>query len=755
MKNRPVSLGRGTVAAASAALALIASPARAVAPAVNPADAERIIGPLHTVLDKVPQGVPSRASVDAPLLGNGSFGAVVTGKPEAWPLQFWMMKGSFCKIRHDHRKGGPRPFGGLNIEIPALKDGEWHLEQHIHPAITTGRFRKDGLTVNLRAFLAATADVMIIELTAEGAPADSRLTLWPDTGRGSVEEKGETDGILWAKRTFAKNQPQGGTHPAEIETSAGVAVRVLAGNATRLEPGKPLTLAVTMQSSFDAQAPLEAAVKMARELTPASVKSLEDAHRQWWRSFWTQSLVEIDSPLVQQAYYMANYEQGCGMRDKNFPPGLFGLWVTHDDPCWAGDYHLNFDYQSQFYSLYKNNRIEQADTFEQPVLDFIDRGRWYAQNVLGIRGVYYPVGIFVKGMETSRQPTSNKPGVEKGGVFLGQKTNAAYCLVPISMRWWHTYDTEYGRKVYPFVVEVANFWEDYLVFKDGRYVVTADSSHESIHTGGDADINSPLSLGLIHNAFTLALDMSKELGLDAARREKWQHILTNLSKFPTFQKDGKTVFRYSEKGTEWVPDNSVGTQHIYPAGAIGLDDTELAEIGRNTIKAKSRWNCDNGVNSFYPAAVRVGYDPNEILRQLETLFFRNSARTDSQLPRNLEEGSTVPNTIHEMLCMSHRQVLRPFAVWPKDKDASFRNLRAEGAFLVSSTLKGGNVGFVRIFSEKGRDCTFVNPWPGKPVDAYRNGQKTDTLQGERITTKTTAGETLLLVPAGAPCPTEG
>ena len=32
-------------------------------------------------------------------------------------------------------------------------------------------------------------------------------------------------------------------------------------------------------------------------------------------------------------------------------------------------------------------------------------------------------------------------------------------------------------------------------------------------------------------------------------------------------------------------------------GAVGLDDPELAAIGRNTIKAKSRWNCDNGVNS--------------------------------------------------------------------------------------------------------------------------------------------------------------
>jgi hypothetical protein len=106
--------------------------------------------------------------------------------------------------------------------------------------------------------------------------------------------------------------------------------------------------------------------------------------------------------------------------------------------------------------------------------------------------------------------------------------------------------------------------------------------------------------------FETALDMSKEMGVDAARRKKWRHILEHMSKFPTFKKDGKTVFRYTEKGTEWVKDNSVGLQHIYPSGGVGLEDTKLAEIGRNMIDAKNRWGNDNGVNSSYPAAVRVG-----------------------------------------------------------------------------------------------------------------------------------------------------
>jgi len=115
----------------------------------------------------------------------------------------------------------------------------------------------------------------------------------------------------------------------------------------------------------------------------------------------------------------------------------------------------------------------------------------------------------------------------------------------------------------------------------------------------------------------------------------------------------------------------------------------------------------------------------------------------------LEDSSTVPNTINEMLCMGHHDVLRVFPVWPKGKDARFPNLREWGAFLVSSELKGGIVQYEKITSEKGRPCNLVNPWPGKAIDVYRDGKKVETLKGERVVLKTEAGATVVLISEGA------
>ena len=751
------------------------------------ADAERIVSKYKAVFAEPPTRVPSRDSVGGPLLGNGDLGAVISGTPEA--QRFWISKNNFWRLKDGHRLGGPRLFGGLEINIPALSGGTYLLEQQLFPAITVSRFTKGESTVTMRSFVAATEPFLLVELAVEGKPLEVETRLWAAPGRGSVESLGRKDAILWATKAFAED--------VKIPTAAACALAVLGGKVTipelepvvvepvadqppakkgrpqplpkpksqpgpkfTLQPGQKVTVAVAMRSSFDAKDPLSAAQELALGLNAEKANKLLEQHTRWWREFWAKSLVEIGDPILEQRYYLSNYLMGSGSRDKEFPQGLFGLWVTDDDPRWAGDYHLNYNYQASFYGLYSSNHIEQASTYHAPILAFMDRGRWYAKNLLGVRGVYYSVGIGAKGIETCRRGNLTNQDYQEGGFFSGQKCNAAYSVAPMSMHWYHTYDKDYAKTVYPFVLEVANFWEDYLKFENGRYVIYDDSIHEAMATAGgvgEKDFNSVMSLGLVRNVFETALDMGKELRVDADRREKWEHILKCLSQFPTFEKDGRTVFRYTEKGIDWWGDNTCGIQHIYPAGAIGLDsDPKLLEIARNTIRAHNRWIDSNGMNSIYAAAARVGYDPEIILKEMRGMI--EKIGQPNGLHQGVLEGvencSIVPNAINEMLCMGHGHVLCVFPVWPKSKDARFMNIRAWGAFLVSSELKGGEVRYVKIHSEKGRDCTLVNPWPGKAIDVYRDGKKVETLNGDRVVLKTEAGATVVLRPDGAGCPAE-
>ena len=110
----------------------------------------------------------------------------------------------------------------------------------------------------------------------------------------------------------------------------------------------------------------------------------------------------------------------------------------------------------------------------------------------------------------------------------------------------------------------------------------------------------------------------------------------------------------------------------------------------------------------------------------------------------IETLAAVPLTINEMLLQSYEGVLRIFPNWVQNKDASFHNLRAYGAFLVSSSLKNGRVEAVELTSEKGKTCTMENPWPTEDVTLWRNGQKAETLTGKYITFSTSEKEFIKL-----------
>jgi len=704
-------------------------------------EARRIVSRHKAVFTQPPRRIPSRVQTDAPLLGNGDMGVALGGPPEAQRL--WLAKNDFWRLNSRSRTSSPRVFGGLNVSLPELKGASYRVEQSLLDAVTRAVFTKGDLTVKLRAWVAATKNVLVVELSAHGRAVPAEIQLQVAEGGGSETAEGADAGVHWVSRKFVRD--------VEVPSGAAAAMKVLGAEGLSLtfRPGKPVTVAVAMASVFKHKEYVDAARKLAAGLDEAAVEALRQAHAKWWRDFWGRSFVEIGDKALEQRYYLSHYVLASCSRDPEFPPGLFGTWVTTDSPGWAGDYHLNYNHMAPFYGLYSSNHIEQADPYHAPILDYMAKAKAYAKAELKCRGVYYPVGIGPKGIETTKWGTYDRKGDSSPGLFCGQKSNAGYCLVNIAMRWRHTCDPSYARKLYPFVREVAAFWEDYLTWDDagGRYVIENDAVHENTF----GDFNPVVSLAFVRLAMETALEMSGELGLDRARHEKWRHIHKHISGFATQEKGGKTVFRYTERGTAWWRNNTLGIQHIYPGGAIGLESApKLLEISRNTIDVMGRWVDNNGSNSFFPAAVRVGYDPRIILEKLHEYVTRHGQPNGfaARNPHGIENCSTVPNTINMMLCTGHQGVLRVFGVWPRDRDARFGTIRAEGAFLVSGQLARGHARYVRILSERGRACVLVDPWPGQAVVLYRNGKQGEVLRGKRLRFPTAVGEEILLGPEG-------
>ncbi len=694
-----------------------------------------VLASLVTMWDSPPQSFPGkdRCSTGAPLLGNGSMSACFGGPADT--LRFYINRNDFWRLSNS-TEGMQKIAAILDMNISGLKGATIRLEQTLRDGVVSGVFTKDTLTVRLTCWLAATEDLLVVTCSAEGGETAVELALTVPADPAARVQSGAGGDVAWVTRKFSDQ--------IEIPTEASTALRVMGADGLRfvLKSGKPVTLALVTTSAFHQSNPLDAARKRVAALTGKELSRVQASHEGWWAGYWNRARVHVDDPLLMKGYYQGLYTLAACSRDPRFPPGIFGTWITSDRPNWSNDYHLNYNFVAPFYGLYSANRLEQADPQDSPLIEFMPRGRWYAENVTKTRGVLYPVGIGPLGIEVSRGERYGFElgSSEQGGLFHHQRSNAAYSLVNIAQRWRCTYDPAYARKVYPFLLAVTDFWEDYLTLVDGKYQIHGDAIHEL--TGPNK--NPILTLGLLRNSFDLVIDMSQALKVDAPRRGKWKQILANLADFPVQERNGKTVFRYTSEGPVWVDGNTLGIQHIYPGNAITLDSAlALLEISRNTFAAMNRWQDGNGSNSYFPAAVRAGIDPGIILEQLRLYIqdtYPNGFRRGNV--HGIENCSTVHNTLNEMLCMSAGNVVRLFPVWPKDKNAEFSNIRAWGAFLVSARLKDGVVGDVRIVSERGRDCLLVNPWPGRSVAVVRNGRKAETLAGDRLLLKTKVGEVI-------------
>lgn len=726
----------------------------------NSGRAEEIIG-KHTIrFTTPPERIPVQYAVDAPLLGNGFTGIALAGVPDS--QIFYVARNDFWRLKSALDESYPVVLGKIELSIPQLKDASYLVEQQLYDAVTKASFAKDDFSVYYKAYVSATEDMLVVEIGMEGKeplegsvlislPGEKEIMYKPPRERifPDIKENEITaDGVHYLSRAFNDS--------VDIPTKAAMALCMEGSQDGKftLQPGKTVRFVCAFSSNFKSDDCTATVIQKVTDCTSGQQTQMEKDHKQWWKDYWEKSYVSIPDSVIEKQYYLSLYGMGSCSRDLDFPPSIFGSWITKERPYWNGDYHLNYNHMAPYYALYAANRIEQADPYYMPLLASIPRGNYYSEKVTGIPGgILLPVGAGPLGIETTRRTPFmdayfndwiESGNIEDEGMFWGQKSNSAYAVVNMAMQFYRTWDKAYAQRVYPFVKGVAAFWENYLTLEGDRYVIYNDAIHE----GTVGTMNPILSLGLVRMVMQTITDMSAFLGVDENKRSQWAFIRDHLSDYPLQERNGKTVFRYTEKGTDWWNDNTLGIQHIYPAGQIGLNsDPQLLKIAHNTIEEMRRWSDSNGTNSFFPAAVRVGYNPDSILVHLNA-YSRHTYPNGFQYnnPHGIENWSTVPNTINEMLCMGHQDIVRVFPVWPREKDALFHQIRVEGAFLVSGELKGGEVTSLSLFSEKGRDLTLLNPWKGKKVEIKNEMASGTILEGEYIKMKTEAGHTYRFAP---------
>ena len=682
-----------------------------------------------------PKQVNTDQTTDAPLLGNGDVGVAILNNIDTMTFvidknEFWTLSG-----------GAVRSMARLSLAIPSLAGASYSMQQRLGQAEVTGAFKAGAAALSTRSWVQAddtTKNKFISELKNTGtSPVSVTATLAAGTGTnpGASGAIGAT--LYYDVRADAQDQV-GGFDTARVR----LATRVVGGTGTvqsgalsfTIAPGATVQVLTGIMSNYDSKTFQDDVLQSIATQQPADIDALTTAHRAYWKNFSQQSFVEIPDKTLEKQYYASLYLLASASRTGEAAPGLWGNWALKS-PAWNGDYTLNYNYQAPFYAAFPTNHVALADSYDKPVIDWLPKAQALAKT-RGFTGAYYRVHI---------GPLPNGSG---DTAEWNQKSCGAFAATDSLMHYYYTKDPAYAQKIYELIKQLGIFWRDYLVLDGARYVIQNDAPHE-----GDQypQTNGVMSLGYVRFLLQGFIDLSTALNQDAELRAALQDRLSKLSPFPTFMRNNLLVFRYTEVGRDWNNGNSIGIQHIYPGSQIGLGSpADLLQTGKNMVQAMARWSDGNGTVTFYPAAARVGHDPDDILTHLASWVKGNSypslhIHTGGG---GVENFNTVPSTITEMLLQSFQGKLRVFANWPSDKDARFGDLRAYGAFLLSSDRRGGSVKYVRVVSEVGGQAVLVNPWPTGAVRLFKNGADAGTVNGAELSFDTAKGDVLHLAPDG-------
>ncbi len=626
---------------------------------------------------------------------NGDLGVVFDNDEKG--LFLHLSKCDFWKFTPGaHKDGGIKTVGSLRLGNVDLS--EYNIKQYFDKGLLECRFAN----TEIELFIAPenTVYIRIKALDTEAFPTvDIEL---PDTC-GSENSEFEKNGVKCFVRKF---------NGAEVVRESAVVLCCRKIDECASDGFKTVRYCISAVTNFDDADYTDKGIAMALNCNYDADKARTEEK---WKKFFSASKVTLEDKEIESFYNSSLYHLAGCMGNREFPPGLFGNFITDDFFPWAGDYHMNYNYEAPYYCVFSSNHPELFDGYMAPVNDMAENAKKFAK-LFGCGGYAFPVSFGPKALDVYTQKDCKEHGI----LFLGQKSHAAYaCVIPI-MHWFSTYDKEYAlENYYDFILNTAAFWEDYLVKEKGKYVIKNDAAHEIpyyrgekfryiTHKGQIEAVNAINSLGLVKLLFKAVYDMAKELGLNSEKYDVWQDINENLSDFPTFIKHGKKCFRYSKRGIRWRDDNTVGLQHIYPASQIGLSSGEkMLKTAKNTYFINDRRLDDNGSNSYLPAGARIGVDPGFLIEGIKQNIreFGLPNRLFRHHGGGIEHLTMVPATINEMLMQSHEGIIRLFPCWNKNSSAAFENLRADGAFLVSSELKNEQIVSLKIKSLKGRKCT--------------------------------------------------
>jgi alpha-L-fucosidase 2 len=453
----------------------------------------------------------------------------------------------------------------------------------------------------------------------------------------------------------------------------------------------------------------------------------------WWTAFWAKSSISLPDTLIERQYYRDLYKFGCTAHPNGPMISLQAVWTADNGrlPPWKGDLHHDLNTQLSYWPAYTSNHLTGGMSYLRHLESNEAVHRAYTRRYFGTTGLNVP-GV------------STLLGHEMGGwiQYSCSPTVSAWLSQHFYLQWRYSQDRKFLKDhAWPWMLATAVHLDELTrqsPLINGKRVLALSSSPE-IHDNSLAawfpQTWTNYDLALTRFVFEKTAELAVEMKQPEAA-EKWRVTLSQLPDF-ALEPGGELMFAptlaYRESHRHF--------SHLMAIHPLGLLDY-AKESERNTIQKSLALLDSVGSGAWcgysfawlanLRARARDGAGAREALHIFAEAFVsKNSFHLNGDQsgkgysgftyrPFTLEGNFAFAAGVQEMLLQSQGGVVRVFPAIPETwNTVSFKNLRAEGAFLIAAE-KGKSV---EVVAEKDGLLTIELPVGNWVIQGEKEVQK--------------------------------
>ena len=681
-------------------------------------------------------GKANTAAAQSLPLGNGSLGVAA-----------WAAGGFTAQLNRSDTLPGRKSPG--QVTIPGLATLTNAADFRGSLDVYTGVLNESGGGMTLKAWVSATKDELIVDVTGADPNAQQTATVSLWSGRNPQAAVSGTTATL--AETWVDNQEAGSsgrTFGSLAAISAGgrnVSASVVNSTSVRttFTPNTDGSYRVIVGSpTWTGGNAATTAANLLGSDASAAESSLLGSQQSWWANFWAGTGVLEANSADGQAQYMENlrtlylFMEAASMRGtipgsqagvadmfnwtqdhQYWTPSAFWLWNLRTQIS-ANMSSGNFALNIPIFNLYQNNLAAiQA---------------WTRQQMGGRPGICVPETMRFNGNGGDPNPGANgscsQPGSPNWNAL--NITSGAEISLDIWQQYQDTGDLNFLRTYYPVMRESATFLLAYqTVGSDGKLHAVANA-HETQWAVQDPTTDLAADSALFPVVIQAAQLLNSgdgtlinQLNTAIGQIPPWARTDFGRTQVlpPSADAAGNDIIAYSYQPTAQIRNSeNIDLEPVYPWNLItdtpgSLKDLGVRSYNHRLVTGGNDWSMD-AID-----AARLGL-ASEVAARLSSItqghqvYINGLADLGNTVGQEgyIEQASGVATALNEALVQDYDGLLRIAPAWPAGWDVS-GTVAVQGNTKVDVQVQSGTPVTVAIQAGSSTTMQVRNPWPGQSV----------------------------------------